>query len=327
MANDHYVPVFYLTHFAIVQRRQRMGFWVYDKTAQDAAARFQTPVNTAAIGNLNTFPAADGSKIRVLEAAFSEIEDAAAPVVRRWLEPRARPLVRDVEVTADFVATLWGRVPRTVETMREFTVAFLSHKVRAVASDPERLGPYLAEVSRELGKPVTAEQVQRGIQLVEEGKLRLSANEKKAQLDCLSDISSVMRELFTMNWCICVAPTGSFFITCDAPVSPFVRGKDGHAAIGGGFGIPSVEVTLPLSPTHCLLLDRKHNAGRMRVGKAFVDEVNRRTAYSAERFVISPYDTKQARALVDEFKWTVGASKVERAELERTLTALDSLTA
>jgi hypothetical protein len=131
-----------------------------------------------------------------------------------------------------------------------------------------------------------------------------------------------MKELLDMNWCLGIAPSDAFFITSDAPACPFILHEDGTATIGAGFGQRGVEVTLPLSPTVCLLIDRTHQCGRMRFSAPRVHDINRRTAQVAERFIISPHDTKRVRELVRRASGTWGAPKLDHDALRDDIALL-----
>jgi hypothetical protein len=87
--------------------------------------------------------------------------------------------------------------------------------------------------------------------------------------------------------------------------------------------LPQVEVSFPISPGVCLLLDNVHGQQRRRLAGTVVDELNRRTVCSAERFVISPIRTRQIAGLVKEFAHTRGRPKMDRDEMVAALRESD----
>jgi len=116
------------------------------------------------------------------------------------------------------------------------------------------------------------------------------------------------------------APSDAFFIIGDCPLNVFVP-VGSKAIFGGGLARETVEVTFPLSPLACLRLDRKRGPSRRRVGKAFVHDINRRTAFTAERFVISTHATRRVAEWVRTGAITVGRPKTDSNALSRTFRA------
>ncbi len=99
-------------------------------------------------------------------------------------------------------------------------------------------------------------------------------------------------------------------ITSDAPLTIFSR-RGSRAAFGGGLALPDTEVTFPISPSVCLLLDRSRNLRRRRVSEKLAREINRRTAFGAERFVIANIRSKAIDRLVQEAARTRSTPKLD----------------
>jgi hypothetical protein len=121
---------------------------------------------------------------------------------------------------------------------------------------------------------------------------------------------TIVRELVAMTWCLCDAPTGSFFVTSDTPLNVFAR-KGDKAIFGAGFALPNVEIAFPVSPAACLFLSRTSQPHRRRCAASFVTEINRRTICMAERFVVAPHKTRRISSIVDEFKVTRTYPKID----------------
>ena len=124
----------------------------------------------------------------------------------------------------------------------------------------------------------------------------------------------VREQLVAMNWCLCDAPTGAFFVTSDTPLNVFSR-KGNKALFGAGFALPNVEVAFPISPNLCAFASRAHQPRRRRCAASFVTEINRRAICMAERFVVAPYKTRQISSLVEEFKGTRVQPRVDRGRV------------
>jgi hypothetical protein len=87
------------------------------------------------------------------------------------------------------------------------------------------------------------------------------------------------------------------------------------ATFGGGFGLPNAEVTFPLSPDKCLYLDRKNTSAYRAVSKKIVKEINRRTAWMADRFIISMIRTNYVNRIVEKSSVTIKKPKMDKKEL------------
>ena len=117
-----------------------------------------------------------------------------------------------------------------------------------------------------------------------------------------------------MNWCLCRAPSNMYFITSDCPLVCFVPNDNGTAIFGGGFGLPNAEVTFPLSPQKCLYLDKKHTQKYRAISKTVLKEINKRTAWTAERMIISHHRNNYVERLN---KWASGSLKLPKIDKER----------
>lgn len=128
---------------------------------------------------------------------------------------------------------------------------------------------------------------------------------------------NIYYELMDINWCLCKAPSDCYFVTSDAPLVPFVLDNDGRALIGAGFGLDNVEVSLPISPFLCLYMSRKRMQGHRAVNNKFVMEINRRTAWNAERLIISHIKTKHVRELSSWASKSLSIPKIDKKLFEQ----------
>src|SRR5206468_3130145 len=144
-----------------------------------------------------------------------------------------------------------------------------------------------------------------------EERFSIDANEKPAMLEMLRSTMAVAHELVKFGWTLCRAARGSTFITSDAPLTAFSRRGD-KALIGAGFGLPNAEVTFPISPEVCLLLRHGVRDGRMTVGKRFVGEINKRTAFHAHRIVIARYASQAIAGLVRRASITLNRPRIDK---------------
>jgi len=177
------------------------------------------------------------------------------------------------------------------------------------------IASFKADTGEDLG---SLTEVQDMLRLVGD-RIQITGIEREAQRLSLRVTSDLAPWFLRFNWCLCSAPSGSFFITSDAPACVFVLEADGRAILGGGLGRRDAEVILPLSPDVCLLLSRKHAARRMAVGKEAVRGFNRRTAAHSERFIISPYRAAGVAELTDEWRHTRQRPKLDPEAIEKEM--------
>jgi uncharacterized protein DUF4238 len=308
----HSVPQFYLDYFVIKSARGASHFWVYDKAG--GPARVQTPINTAVEGHLYSFETASGAKDDSLERFLSELETKAKPVLDRWQQSDVAPIQEEEKLIAEFLALMHTRSPRTMQGITEASQVVGIQVARFLADRPEMVREFL-EQERLTGRPniPSVEEMVENLRNVEE-RFEIKVNRKRSLVDSFKLSESVAAELFKMNWCLCRAPTGAFFVTSDTPLCVFARTGADRALLGAGFGLPNAEVTFPISPTVCLLLDRRHKKGRMAVGKQFVREANNRMAMIAERLVISAYRSDTVAALVAKHSFTRQLPKIDQSK-------------
>jgi len=302
---SHYLPKFYLEYF--LPKKEPRVFWVYDK--EGGEPRAQTPINTGIERHLYGDDYIEGK-------VFSPIESIAKPIMDRWLKARSRIRESEIPQMANFLAFIHTRVPRNIEVVREVGAAMMTSLMQEFAKNPKEIEKYLSRSKKEKGKEKiqSVEEMQNILKNSEEN-FQVSMSKKPAMAMSLLLTDEVISQLLNMNWCLCRAPHDSFFITCDSPLVCFVLEKKGMATLGGGFGMPNAEVTFPLSPDKCLYLDRKHTQPYRAVSKKMVREINRRTAWIAERFIISKIKTNYVKRILETSSFTIKMPKMDKKKL------------
>jgi len=309
---NHYLPKFYLEYF--LPKKEPRVFWVYDK--EGGEPRAQTPVNTGIERHLYNVIWPDSSVDDYIERkVFGPIESIAKPIIDRWLKTH-RISESEIPKIAAFLAFMNTRVPRNIETIREVGAVLATCLMKDLAKKPEEIKKYLSRLKkeREIKEIKSIKEMQNILENFEEN-FHVSMSKKPAMAMSLLLTEEVDRQLLNMNWCIYRAPRDSFFITCDSPLVCFVLDKNGMATFGGGFGLPNAEVTFPLSPDECLYLDRKQTNAYRAISKKIVKEINRRTAWMAERFIISMIRTNCVKRIVEESSVTIKEPKMDKKKL------------
>lgn len=118
---------------------------------------------------------------------------------------------------------------------------------------------------------------------------------KPLQHAMMPQIETQASLLFQMDIAIISTDDDIGFITTDAPCvwfDPEARSRPfPYNSVGLGF--PPVEVTLPVSPTQCLMFNHAGRAGYLKTTRMIVDELNRRhRAHADEHFVVRCNETR-----------------------------------
>ncbi len=166
----------------------------------------------------------------------------------------------------------------------------------------------------ELSGDLTVEEVQNILENTDKN-IKVKMNEKVAMAVSISTTEALYTELLQMNWCLYRAPSNAFFICGDAPLVCFVLNPDGTAIFGGGFRLPNAEITFPISPEKCIYIDRKHPHKYRAVSHRVVKEINRRTAWAAERFIISTHKCNYSSELLQWSAKSIEKPKMDKKEL------------
>ena len=310
---NHYLPRFYLKAF--LPATDPKSFWVYDK--KGGTPRPQTPINTGIERHLYNLENPDGSVGDTLERqVFAPLDTAAKSVIDRLLRPRARLEESDLPKLAEFLSFMGTRVPRSIRAAQELGEALACFHVSNLAEKPEEIRKLLSELKGQgkLFGELTVEELQKAIEGIDQD-FKLSLNEKVSMLTSLVGAREIHEELLRMNWCLCCAHSDAFFICSDSPLVCFVPRPDGTAIFGGGYALLEVEVTFPLSPAKCLYIDRKHNQRYRALNEDAVKEVNRRTAWAAERFIISTHKCSYVEELLNWSAGSIDKPRMNRNEL------------
>lgn len=311
----HYVPQWLQANFAAEDSLPGKPMaWIYDKDQPTDPPRLQSAINTGVIGHLYTLEAKDGTSDSSLEDAFQQLEGFVQPTLRRWQASGAKATDEDALQTAEFVASMLVRVPRTLNAMKEVTDASHLRALKEfVEESPEELHGILQKLGAEgeIENDGSLEEAKKLFENVEE-RIVVDSHPSEVLINALSQIEAIASILLTMNWCLCRSASGSFYVTSDCPVNVFLPTGDGTVILGGGLAMPGVQVALPISPDVCLFLDRKTNQRSRRASHKFVGDINRRMIAMAERYVISHKDTSTIRRTVQNWAHTRGQPKMDK---------------
>lgn len=308
---DHYLPKFYLNFF--LPETAPKFFWVYDKNS--------TPPRKGTLDDTGIekfLYRVHGGRIENPKFIDDELlepnESKTAPVLRKLFSSSARLENTDIPVLAEFLALMHIRVPRTQQWFRQVGgIAAASYFRRDATMNPDEIEEKLKRLRVEHGADNIPASPAEYRELLDKYDIELTKQPALA-LSVLAT-QEIVTQLLEMNWSLCRAPKDAFFITSDAPVVIFIPDTDGTAGFGQGLAESAVEVTFPLSPSKCLYLCRRNIQRYRPMNKNAVRELNRRTAYNAERFLISSLQTEEIAQLISESAITLNQPKINKKEL------------
>lgn len=315
----HTVPKFYLNYF--LQPGSNL-LWVYDK--KDVDIRPQPPVNTTVIGDYYlSEPDDKGEKDQRAEEFLSVIEGWAKPILDRLVNRPNSLAEANKDVLSMFIAFTHCRSPRSVQAIKEMSEAgvdYVLDQVKEIAQDSVEMRKLYERFSQKENNASNLP-YDEFIQVMKDPKkgVYVEVNEKHAIGESLLLAEVVHRRIMDLYWHIRIAPREHFFITSDAPVTVFTPLPNNQAIFGGGLGLPTVQLTFPLSPRVCLHMDKNRLGQIERADANYVNEINRRSIYMAERFVISPFRSNRIKSMVEKYSVTYKTPKIDAEEIKDML--------
>lgn len=310
---NHYLPQFYLKSFTDNYGK----LWVYYKDRDEPIQ--QAPINTAVEKHMYTLKAENGTiDDRIEREMLAPLEGAVSPVIKSLIEKKYK--LNDIEKDnlALFMSFMVTRVPRSIDTIREVADIYMHFSIQELAKDPAKIKEAFNHLKGEGKIPdgFNIKDLEKFLNEID-SKYRIEMDKEYATGMSLVSTLEIYKYLLNMNFCLCRAPSGSFFITSDYPLVATVKYPDGRALLGAGFGLPGVEVCFPISPDKCLYLNYNDSRKFWAVHKNFVEKMNRRIAWCAERFIISHLSTKYANNLKEWSKETPELPKMDKEILRK----------
>lgn len=274
---QHTVPNSYLLRFA-----DSRGFvWVYDRVPREI--RSQPTKDTTIEQDFYTFSNKKGEKDYTLESkVFGEILEPQINRIIRKLESEDVLTRNDYGYLGAFATFQWLRTTASRRDSDYMTAETAKLHMRITFRDPESSQRAIDEYERATGSKlgITPEQATQfvkgnfGVKVPKEYHIRFMA----------TVFSDFYKELFDLNWLILRAKKNDYFLTSDNPF--FVARKRGNPLVPQHLSLG--EITLPLTPKICLYMHgRGRGFGTMEISKKEVEQINCRTIYSSDRFVIS----------------------------------------
>lgn len=297
---QHTVPNSYLLRFA-----DSRGFtWVYDRKLKEL--RNQPTKDTTIEKNYYTFTQRSGNKLYNLEKMFANIIEAHYNPIVDKLSQGQELLLDEYGYLCAFAAFQWTRTTASRRNFdyatEEFAKLIMKMNFRTPEVSKSSIDRYEKNTGKKLG--VTPEEATKFAQ----GNFRVKVPQEHHIKFIATSFNDFYKELFDLNWLILTADDNEYFLTCDNPFNvqrrkapPFIPQ---HLSIG--------EITLPLTPKLCLYMHGKGRAfGFMAINKKEVEQINFRTIYSSDRFIIS----RKRKMLIDLVK----KSKIDSLPMRPTV--------
>lgn len=291
---QHYVPATYLAAWNDPDTPSGHKPYVWAFPKENGEPRRRAPWYLFTHADLYTIPGVDGERDLRLEHGLAGIESAFARVAHK-LKMRgrdARLTPQECDTLAVFAASLHARTVAQAEHWRsEF--GKIEAMGRAMQAAVERLDPSERQRLARTAPPATAS-AEAGLSL--EALRRIVAQPLQELM--VPQIQAMLPIFRNMDMAILSTDEEPGFITSDAPVVIGDPEHDPRSIFGVALASSTVEVRLPLSPRHCLLLSHSGAGGSYDVGRDIVDDVNRTIRFSCNReFVV-------ARDSVDPYWFT-----------------------
>lgn len=283
---QHFVPVCYLKAWCDPKgpEAQTPYVWIFDKDGTNA--RRKAPENILHETDMYTVEIPDSARNLVLERGLQQLETEFTHVRNPKLKFR-RPLDRAEHVLlCAFIAAAqartramrehqksqWERPLRMMEQMMKWAeTATPEQKERAAALPPSSSGHGL-----------DYDQVK-------------ALHENPLQIMLIPMIQAATPLLCRLDMAVFETDEEIGFITSDHPCVWFDAEAYKRPPLYGGPALmyESIEITLPVSPSQCICLNRRGISGYIKATPQIVDEFNKRIRFSTDQhFVVCSNQTK-----------------------------------
>ena len=215
--NHHFVPQFYLRNFG---SGRAIGLYNIDRQLHVPSASIKGQCQRQYLYG----------RVDFAERALSELEGAAATAIAESITTDAPPQPASPEYlhVLVFLVFQWGRTPAAGAVMNPVATRMARALLKIDGGVPEEMRDEIDSVRVEYESPVT-------------NSLRMAA--------------SMPHLLFDLKAKVLLNGTKTEFITSDSPVVLFNQWCQGVSGMGTtGFASRGLQVFLPLSPRHVLLL-------------------------------------------------------------------------
>ncbi len=255
--------------------------WMFSKDGQQVKKR--APGNIFRESDFYTIKRIDGTRDLVLEHGLQELESEFARVKREVVFPMLDLSAADKIILCAFTAGMHSRTKAQQEHARkQWTPA-----LEMMKSMQEQISSLPPEQARRLASQLSppGAGTQPGITVEEVEKIVESPMQSLLGIDVAVEAPL----LLPLDIAIFCTSSVHGFITSDHPCVWFDPEAYKRAPY---YRVPalmyeSIEITLPISPSHALVLNRRALTGYKQATTRIVDELNRRTRYHAYEYFVA----------------------------------------
>jgi len=282
---QHYIPRCYLKAWLdpSCPSTHEPYIWVFDKDTREG--RNKSPDNVFHETDMYTIVGVDGSRDLTIEHGLSGLETEFATI-------RDRKLLTGLELTTEeraylcaFIAAMHARTPRQREHIRSQwngVLNIMNSMAEGMKTASEETKRSMAKISHKASattkrEGMTHEQVK---ELVE----------NPIENSIFPMIRAETPHLLALNLAIFTTQSSPGFITSDYPVVWFdpQAYKRPPMYRAPALMYETIEITIPITPNHCIVLNRQGRTGYVDIPDEAVFQMNRRTIhYAAEQFIVN----------------------------------------
>ncbi|MCA9422998.1 MAG: DUF4238 domain-containing protein [Nitrospira sp.] len=278
---QHFVPACYLKAWRDPDSptTQTPYLWLFDKDGSNA--RRKAPENILHETDMYTIHLADGSRDLVLERGLNQLETEFVKIRNRKLNCRRSLDHLEQMWVCAFTAAAQVRTPSSREHHRQIwemhlkMITEMMEGAKTSTSEQKGRSPAMQILSSNSKQYMTYEQVK-------------ELHDHPMQSILFPWIKVITPLLCKLDLGIFVTKDEIGFITSDHPCVWFDGESYKRPPLyrGPALMYPTIEITLPLSPSQCLFLNRHGISGYLDVNQVVVDEVNRRVRFEAKDYFV-----------------------------------------
>lgn len=293
MANDHYVPQFYLRAFTLSPKSGEV--YLYERAKRPRRRGVSVVASDEDYYTIKSdIPGVDK---RQIDKLFQGMETESAPLVKRLLTASKIELTAsEREQLSWFFACLANRTPMAQERFRNLDSTVSLHLTKVFSSNKEAFYRFM----REEGSSDSDEKLEEFRQHILSGGLSIEYKPEaddyflKTQLEASQWIAPIIE---SKQWHLLESATSRVFVTSDNPVT-IIRPDSVPRQLGVGF--ENGNVLLPLSPTRCLFMDDRKDDRILSAKRGHAIFFNEQTIHGAHQAVFSNVLSKDIEKTFNE---------------------------
>lgn len=298
--DQHFVTRFYLDAWChpIPLPRHGRSLWECDLVEQKTTRH--PPKKVATEADYYSSVNADGTVDHGVESLLSIVESKGAPAVQKVRAGDFALTAEERKQLSLFIGFLVVRVPSLRNYMEQSAGLIGESIMRVMAQHPEYFRRMTKEAMAAAGEEITEKQIERTRKAALEPKKHfiVSGTRDFSLAQALKLAMTPVRYVHAMEWEFLVATGNARFLTGDTPVT--WRNRNFPPPLGG-LGIRGTEVSLPVSPTICLLAKQDGATSGREVDDETVRDLNRERVRHADRFIYAPNEA-EARIAMETYK-------------------------